>query len=102
MYLSRDVLDAADDFLQRERTSWTIVTAFPELKGVILLDDGRPFLKIPFPSGGYVTIATMARHRVLRWVAAVPDTPGLTIHEPSSLEEYPRLVGEALGLEHVA
>lgn len=102
MFPSHDALDAVDDFLQRERISQAIISAFPELEDKILLDDGRPFLKIPYPAGGYVMIAKMNRHRVLRWVVAVPDTPDLTIHEPSSLEEYPRLVGEALGLPRTA
>lgn len=99
MFPSRDDIDAVDDFLQRERIAKAITSAYPELEDKVLLDDSRPFLKIPYPAGGYVMIAKMNRNRVTRWVVAVPDTPDLTIHEPSSLEDYPRRVGEALGLD---
>lgn len=99
MFPSRDILKATDDFLQREDISQAIVSAFPELEDRILPGEGRPFFRIPYPAGGFVTIAKMTRGRVLRWVVAVPDAPEPTIHEPSSLEDYPRLVADALGLE---
>lgn len=99
MFPSRDALDVADDILQRERISQAIISAFPELEDEILLDDRKPLLTIRYPAGGYIVIAKMTRHRVVRWVVAVPDAPEPTLHEPSSLEEYPRVVGEALGLE---
>ena len=102
MFPSRDAIDAADDVLQRERISEAIISAFPGLEDTVLPDDSKPLVKIPYPAGGYVVIAKMTRHGVLRWVVAVPDTPDLTIHEPSSLDDYPRLVGEALGLERAA
>lgn len=102
MFPSRDAIDAAADVLQRERISQAIISAFPELEGTLVPDDSKPLLKIPYPAGGDVVIAKMTRHRIVRWVVAVPDTPDLTIHEPSSLDDYPRLVGEALGLERAA
>lgn len=102
MFPSRDAIDAADDVLQLERISAVIISAFPELADAVLRDERKLLLTIPYPAGGYVVIARMTRHRVLRWVVAVPDTPGPTIHEPSSFDDYPRLVGEALGLERAA
>lgn len=98
MCTPHDVPDAVDDFLQRERISQAILSALPELEGRVAAADGKPVLTIPHTTGGQIVIAKMLRNHILRWVVAVPGTSEPTIHEPSSLEDYPRLVGEALGL----
>ena len=98
MFPTRDVVDAADDVLQRERISQAILSAHPELEDRLVEDETRPMLLIPHPAGGQIVIAKMRREHLVRWVLMVPASPEPTLHEPSSLEEYPRLIGEALGI----
>lgn len=98
MFPTRDVVDAADDVLQRERISQAILSAHPELEDRLVEDETRPMLLIPHPAGGQIVIAKMRREHMIRWVVAVPGTPEAAVHEPADLEDYPRLVGEALGL----
>ena len=93
MFPTRDALDAAGTVLQRDQIRRAL-----QLEGTLVEHEDRPVLTLPHPAGGQIVIAKMRREHLVRWVLMVPASPEPTLHEPSSLEEYPRLIGEALGI----
>ena len=98
MFPTHDTLDAAGTVLQRDRIRQALLAALPQLEGTLVEHEDRPMLTLPHPAGGQIVIAKLRREHLVRWVLMVPASPEPTLHEPSSLEEYPRLIGEALGI----
>lgn len=101
MFSTRDMQEAFTDWLERDQIERALITARPDLAEQIILDEGRPVLRIPSPRGGFVVVAKPSSARsVLRlpftWVVGMPSDSGLSFREPDSREELVALVLAAL------
>ncbi|ATG50108.1 hypothetical protein CFK38_00160 [Brachybacterium vulturis] len=100
MFPSRDMMDGVERLLERDRVHQLLIDAHPTLADRIEIDDANPLLKIPTGFGGAVVMWKGEVDGTIRWRLAAPDGEGVKVLEPDSIEEFPCLVGEALGLRN--
>ncbi|MDN5821837.1 MAG: hypothetical protein L0H39_10145 [Brachybacterium sp.] len=98
MFPARDMMDGVERLLERDRVHQLLIDAHPTLADRIEIDEANPLLKIPTGYGGTVIIWKGEVDGTIRWRLAAPDGDGVKVLEPDSIQEFPRLVGEALGL----
>lgn len=93
---TRDQIDGIERLLERDRVHQLLIDAHPELEDRIEVDDANPMLTIPTGRGGAIILWKGEHEGVIRWRIAAPDGDGVTVLEPDSIEEFPRMVGEIL------
>lgn len=99
MFPTSDMVDGFAQILERNQIQEALIDAYPQLAERIEVDDARPLLKIPTGRGGAVVIWKGTDKHITRWRIGCPQGADVVIHEPESMDEYPSIVAEALGLD---
>lgn len=82
--------------LERDRVHQLLLDARPELADRIEVDDANPLLTIPTGRGGAIVLWKGEHEGIIRWRMAAPEGESMTVLEPDSIQEFPRLVSETL------
>lgn len=99
MFPTREMRDGFGRLLERDQVHQLLLEAYPELADHIEVDETNPLLKIQTRRGGAVILWKGEVEGTTQWRLASPEGEGVKVSAPSSIEEFPRLVGESLGLD---
>ena len=81
-----DMMDAFNDYLDTSRIAEAIREQRPDLAEVLLVEDGRPMLRLTLDDGRAVVGAKISHNRRVAWTVATPDRP---IDPTFATSEYP-------------
>ena len=68
-------MDAFNDYLDISRIAETILEQRPDLAEVLLVEDGRPMLRLTLDDGTAVVGAKIQHNHRIAWTVATPDKP---------------------------
>ena len=96
MFHTRDLIDGYERLVERDRLHQLLVEAHPELEDRIEIGDANPMLTIATGHGGAIVLWKGEYEGVICWRMAAPDGAGVTVLEPDSIDEFPKMVAEKL------
>lgn len=68
-------MDAFNDYLDTSRIAEAIIEQRPDLAEVLLVEDGRPMLRLTLTDGTAVVGAKIQHNHRIAWTVATPDKP---------------------------
>lgn len=92
-----DMKDAFADWLHQERIARLLKEQRPDLAGRIVVDEGRPMVRIMFEDGKSVAIAKIREGFRVHWAVVTPDgdesilAEGLDGLVAAAVQEFDRL-----------